>query len=1205
MFFAKLLGIGTAFRMRARSLGALGKVLGGLVWVRPDLPLKALRYVAGGDDDVLPLLRRSPRAADALGVNAPIDLFARWHGVFTSADALTPEVLFRLGHLLEAAAVGARQHITPPAGMPVWLYLLVGRMHVVTSTYSREGRLHIRVPAEALQQAAMMADQPADLLVRLLLAGPPRTDDPLGVLELLPGMGALLTTQHHVVEEALGSPQAARLAHVLQTLQVLAVPPDPWLPALAACAVHSTKRVRPLAMSLLARVPAPAQAQLLTLLASAESDEARSRAVACLTSLHVPPEMLQARLAVEVSEPVREALRQALEIAGYVAPAAPAPPPLPATDPRAALSAETQEAFRAIVDAYNTLYDLTLRREKGRVVLFNARIAPLKAGEWLRLLQGSAAGSRDFATCSKAGWPHHFIRSSQWYEGDQIVYREAAAFLARPDVTPLHLVRYLVITGNIGTHWGKLTMLSTCADRIAGYARAHGVTLSLRDITAMLQTMGASPEEFGLALVGSFTQTIAWDTDFAWPFYVEHPTVALAALGLGPEAQRIEQWLRGTARKRMLQALSRAQSLPPSLAAVLWEIALGSAKTDRRLAMEALDHQPGSLPRVIAALGSGAYDMRAAAADWLGRLKAVEAVPALQAALKTEKHEVTRAALLNALERLGVPIAAALTPEALAREAAAWQKKGIPDGLAWFPFAALPPVRWAGSDTRVPLEVLQWWIGTAARVGTPEPSPLLRRYADLLHPDDRAALALAVLQAWMTRDLQPRYTRAEAAAEAQRRFTKGSMWQTVEEFTRDLLTEKIGAAGEKGLLALVAAFGDGRIAAPIGRYLKDWYGYRASQCKALVHVLAGSEHPAALQLLLSVATRFRTKGIQQEAEACVQALAERNSWSVDELADRTIPTAGLDDDGTLALPYGARTLTARFTGSAFVLFDGDTPLKALPDARKDDDPAVVKETKAAFSRVKKEVKAVVTLQTGRLYEAMCTGRVWSAEEWSLYLLAHPILGHLCRRLVWQLDGTDRAFRPLDDGTFTDDDDRPVTLPADARVRLAHRATLSEPAAARWAGHLVDYEVAPLFDQLGKPLFTLPARLRDDTVLTDFEGYLVNAFKMRSRVAAQGYARVQGDGMWFNTYAKRFMGLGLSAVIEFSGNILPEENCTVALLSLSMGRMERRPGDNDVLLPVRLGEVPPVLLSECWNDLRLIAADGTGFDKEWEKKVEYQ
>jgi hypothetical protein len=35
----------------------------------------------------------------------------------------------------------------------------------------------------------------------------------------------------------------------------------------------------------------------------------------------------------------------------------------------------------------------------------------------------------------------------------------------------------------------------------------------------------------------------------------------------------------------------------------------------------------------------------------------------------------------------------------------------------------------------------------------------------------------------------------------------------------------------------------------------------------------------------------------------------------------------------------------------------------------------------------------------------------------------------------------------------------------------------------------------------------------------------------------------------------------------------------------------------------LDEVPAVLLSECYNDLRTVAATGTGYDPQWEKKVQ--
>jgi len=35
----------------------------------------------------------------------------------------------------------------------------------------------------------------------------------------------------------------------------------------------------------------------------------------------------------------------------------------------------------------------------------------------------------------------------------------------------------------------------------------------------------------------------------------------------------------------------------------------------------------------------------------------------------------------------------------------------------------------------------------------------------------------------------------------------------------------------------------------------------------------------------------------------------------------------------------------------------------------------------------------------------------------------------------------------------------------------------------------------------------------------------------------------------------------------------------------------------------LGELPRVLLAECWNDIRMAAGEGSGFAADWEKQTE--
>ena len=107
--------------------------------------------------------------------------------------------------------------------------------------------------------------------------------------------------------------------------------------------------------------------------------------------------------------------------------------------------------------------------------------------------------------------------------------------------------------------------------------------------------------------------------------------------------------------------------------------------------------------------------------------------------------------------------------------------------------------------------------------------------------------------------------------------------------------------------------------------------------------------------------------------------------------------------------------------------------------------------------------------------------------------------------------------------------------------------------------------------------------------------MIDAFKLRAAAGKLGYMRgATGDGGWFYDYTKRFASIGLEAVVSFSGNALPEENRKVALLDLNFQRARG---------PVPLGEVPAVILSECLNDMRTVAAEGSGFDSDWQSKVE--
>jgi hypothetical protein len=184
--------------------------------------------------------------------------------------------------------------------------------------------------------------------------------------------------------------------------------------------------------------------------------------------------------------------------------------------------------------------------------------------------------------------------------------------------------------------------------------------------------------------------------------------------------------------------------------------------------------------------------------------------------------------------------------------------------------------------------------------------------------------------------------------------------------------------------------------------------------------------------------------------------------------------------------------------------------------------------------------------------------------------------------------------------LTDAADDPVELnPAD-QIRVAHECQVTPKQSLQWREHLRDYNVEVLFEQFGRPGFKVPEERQSESDIDEFQGHMLEAFRLRGRATKLGYTRGQAqDGGWFFDYRKRFPTLGIEAVIEFTGNGLPEENRNVALTLLHFDRIIE--GESfGANAKMTLSEAPPVLVSECWNDIRAIAAEGTGFDREWQK-----
>ena len=729
------------------------------------------------------------------------------------------------------------------------------------------------------------------------------------------------------------------------------------------------------------------------------------------------------------------------------------------------------------------------------------------------------------------------------------------------------------------------------------------------------------------SLVEGFSTYVFQEIDprGSWPWFVGRPERLREALGESDSTARA------------LEIVGAMPRVPAELLAVVADIAVGDSKVNRPLAQAVL--RSHSRVRVLAeqALGERRAETRASAAAWVGSLGDRASVPALEAAVRAERKDVVRAALLAALGECGGDLGEFLSPRVLGAEAARDLTSKAPASLAgWFDFDSLPAVRWADGGAEVDPDIVRWWVVLADRLKNPNGRGIIALYLSLLEAADAAALAGCVVRAWIARDTRhpdPEESRAHAQAAGRWAYDHAQQWLescrrddhfssylpraeaeaavTVEEhiaaaYAEHQRTYAGSAVADKGLVAFAVGMDDGELAELVRAYMRANPGRRA-QFEVLVRALYANGGRQALQVLLSIARRHKMAGIQATAAALVREIASERGWSDEELADRTVPTAGFGGDGLLRLSYGERDFTGRLAPDFKIEVSDETgrTRKSLPPARAGEDAEAVRAAKKRLSAARREAKEVLTLQSERLYEAMCACRTWSAAEWRELLAGHPLVGRLVTRLIWTAalpaaEATDPgafgqtssagailAFRPSEDGALLGVDDAVVELEPQAVVSLAHRVQFVDGQVAVWRQHLADYGVEPLFDQLSA---TVPRIEKNQKVLTDLQGHMTDTFALRGAALKRGYKRGEVmDAGTFDAYVKDFAALGLTAVLGFTGSWVPEDKIPCATKGLSFTRRGR---------PVPLTEVPPVLLAECRADYEALAALGP-YDPDWE------
>ncbi|HEJ0075802.1 WGR and DUF4132 domain-containing protein [Klebsiella oxytoca] len=402
---------------------------------------------------------------------------------------------------------------------------------------------------------------------------------------------------------------------------------------------------------------------------------------------------------------------------------------------------------------------------------------------------------------------------------------------------------------------------------------------------------------------------------------------------------------------------------------------------------------------------------------------------------------------------------------------------------------------------------------------------------------------------------------------------------------------------ESWAFTALGIFGNDDTARALTPLIRAWPG-ESQHKRATVglDILAAIGTDIALMQLNGIAQKLKFKALQERAREKIGDIAESRGLTVEELEDRLAPDLGLNEDGKLTLDFGPRRFIVSFDEALkpYVRDENGSRLKDLPKPNKSDDNALAAEAVNRYKALKKDARTIAAQQIARMESAMCQRRRWTPENFRLFLVNHPLVRHLTRRLVWGVYGEDNrlqaCFRVAEDNSYSNADDDLFPLPdGDIRIGLPHLLEMTPQDAAAFGQLFADYELLPPFRQLDRNCYTLtPAELAA-TELTRWAGRKCPSGRVIG-LANKGWLRGEPqDAGWIGWMLKPLGQRALVMEIDegFAVGMLPDELSTEQLLSkvwLYAGNARQYGWGGNAPQQARFSELDKVALSELINDI---------------------
>lgn len=369
---------------------------------------------------------------------------------------------------------------------------------------------------------------------------------------------------------------------------------------------------------------------------------------------------------------------------------------------------------------------------------------------------------------------------------------------------------------------------------------------------------------------------------------------------------------------------------------------------------------------------------------------------------------------------------------------------------------------------------------------------------------------------------------------------------------------------------------------------------------ACLYVLGQLPGLESVAMLSELAQKVKYPSARSMVEKALEAAAERQHMSRDDLVELSVPDYNLDGEGHLETKIGDMTAELRI-GAEFktelLWRKADSKLqKSVPAALKS---AHADEIKALNATVK-ELRSTLLSQVARIEHLFLRTEPWEFEQWRSRYLDHPLLRHITHKLIWhfEIDGARQSALPLN-GKLCDYRGNPIEARQlhDTQVRLWHPVRAEADEVMAWREFFYAQGITQPFKQAHREVYLLTdAERQTEQYSNRFAAHILKQHQMNALCQQRGwrYSLQGGFDSWnaptlalpeWNTSAEFFVE-GIDNSINEAGIYNYVSSDQVRFL---------RGGEL-----VTLQQVEPIVFTEVMRDVDLfVGVCSIGNDPSWQ------